>query len=332
MASYLVADVGATNGRFGCVRNEDSFTQIAHWKVFANDDFAGLFELITQYRSQVAGEIITGGCLAIAGPVSADAVQMTNRDWSFSIEDLRRRLGFAHLEIINDFAGLAYSLPHLPDIDRVTVCPGEVVESAPMLVLGPGTGLGAAALVIGPGENPVVVSTEAGHMGFAPGTPLEIKILENIMEKNSHVSVENLISGRGMPVLYQSIAGLRGRAVEMLSAQQITDRALAETDENCRATLSVFCAVLGSFAGDLALCFGARGGVFLGGGMLPKLGAFLPRTEFAVRFRSKGVMSRVLNDVPVFLVTSEAASLLGSSYWYRKKYGLSLDPATRPRA
>ena len=322
MASYLVADIGGTNGRFGCVRNDGSFTQIEHWKVFANDEFASLYELITEYRSSLPDETIEGGCLAIAGPVSSDAVQMTNRDWSFSIEDLRERLGFVHLEIINDFTSLAYSLPHLPDADLLTVCPGRKIENAPRLILGPGTGLGAAALVIDQAGNPVVVSTEAGHMSFAPGTDLEMQILMKIKKGNGHVAVEDLISGRGLPVLHQALAGLRGRVAESLSTKEIADRAMKESDEVCGEAVSVFCAMLSSFAGDLALCFGARGGVYLGGGLLPKINTYLLKADFAARFRSKGIMSKVLKEIPVFLVTSEAASLLGASFWYRKKYGL----------
>lgn len=317
MTYYFIADIGGTNARFGCVRNDRSFRQIEHPMTFHNKDFNSVSALIHHYFKSIGEYEINDGCVAVAGPVADDQVSITNLGWSFSINELRKQLQIAELVVMNDFVSLAYSLPHLLASDLTEIIPGKAQENGTKIVLGPGTGLGAAALIVDEAGHRTVVSTEAGHIGFAPGSELEIEILRLMQQESDYVPIEDLVSGAAFPTLYKVLANLLGKPAEELTAVDITRRAMEQDDPLCTEVLSLFCSMLASFAGDMALCFGATGGIYLGGGLLPKLELSVIVENFSRQFRNKGRMSHILADVPVVLINPRNAALIGASSYYQ---------------
>ncbi len=317
MNGYFVADIGGTNARFGCVAEADSFRQISRRMTFRNADFADVEALIKAYLESLTHNKINGGCLAIAGPVLAEQVCLTNRGWAFDSTALRQRLGMKQLAVINDFVSLAHSLPHLTPADLSEIVPGKPAANATRIVLGPGTGLGMAALISEADGKQTVISTEAGHVGFAPGSELEIEVLGALRRECGHVPIEDLVSGSGLPRLHAALAQVRGAAAQPLSATEITAHAAAHKDSIQAEVVVLFCTMLAGFAGDMALCFHAHGGVYLGGGLLPKLAPTVIAENFAGRFRNKGRMAHVLADTPVYLIKPSHAALIGASSYYQ---------------
>ncbi|MCH8929749.1 MAG: glucokinase [Proteobacteria bacterium] len=318
MFPYIVADIGGTNVCLGLVtgRNETN----ADYKICkiwsqSTEEFDGLESCLDAYIATLTGQHPTNACIAIAGPITADRVQMTNQNWEFSISGLRKKFGLKRLEVINDFAALAYSTLNVSAHNLTVVHAGTPVADAPRAIIGLGTGLGIAALVpTAAGWQPV--PGEGGHIAFAPYNGKTARILELIRYDLEYVCAESLLSGPGLARLHQALAVIEGRATEALSPEQITTRAIAGTDPACRETLDLVCHLLGRTAGDISLIYGARGGVFLGGGILPRVENILLESTFMDGFQSKGVMRDYLVNVPVYLMTGQHPALLGAASWF----------------
>jgi glucokinase len=250
--------------------------------------------------------------VAIANPVEGDQVRMTNYHWEFSIEQMRERLGLQTLVVVNDFTALALALPRLRPSQRRQVGGGSPVARSVVGLIGAGSGLGVSGLI--PAEDGwVALGTEGGHTSFSPRDERELDILRYAMTQHSHVSFERLVSGPGLELTYRALLYRAGRAVQALPAPEITRLALEGSDAACVEALEAFCAMLGTAASNLAVTQGAMGGVFIGGGIVPRLGAWFDRSPFRARFEDKGRFSEYLRAIPTYVITAEHATLDGAS-------------------
>jgi glucokinase len=305
---WLVGDIGGTNARFGLVEPDGS---LLHSSVLADADYRGLGEAIEAYLAERGGlPRPRQAAIAVASPIAGDAVRMTNHNWAFSISELRSRLGFERLEVINDFTAQALALPHLGPGDKIAVGGGEAQPSTPIGVLGPGSGLGVSGL-IPVGQRWVPLSGEGGHATMAPVTERESAALAAMRRHFDHVSAERVLSGPGLLNLYNALAEIDGVLARQYTAAQITDVQVGNEDGLCRETAEMFCAMLGTVAGNLALILGAKGGVYIAGGIVPRLGARFAASRFRERFEAKGRFREYLAAIPTFVVTHKLPAFLG---------------------
>ena len=316
----LLADIGGTIARF-VLEMEDG--RLEALSILQDKHFPTIGDALRTYLSQ--SESIAAGAgqvrhaaFAIANSVDGDEVQLTNADWAFSIEALRREFRLETLLLVNDFTALAVALPALAQ-DEIRQFGGGVARSGyPIALLGAGTGLGVSALI--PSENGwVPLQAEGGHASFSPADEREAEILRFAWKTYSHVSAERLLSGDGLTFVYQALAHLNGVTPEGLSAPAISQRALVGACALCNETLEVFFAMLGTFAGNLALTLGAKGGVYIGGGIVPRLQDRFAASKFRQRFEQKGRFAAYLADIPVFLITAEYPAFRGVSVMLSQK-------------
>jgi glucokinase len=309
----VVADIGGTNARFAVITQYDSSTNqfvISHQSTYPSAEFPSFESAISRYLNELPIAKPLRACLAVAGPVKAQQVYLTNLGWQFNSQDIKQQFGFSELAVINDFAAFAYAAPYLDPEQNIEIKSGQAQAGANIAVMGPGTGFGAACLARDINGS-AVMSCEAGHISLAAVTELDQQLLVALKQDIAHVSVEEVFSGRGLAHLYQAMAKVKGHTAERLSAEQISERA-AEC-EICDATLNHFCDWIGSVAGDLSLTFGALGGVFIGGGILPRMAQRLKSSQFAERFVTKGPMSQYAGQIPVTLVVQENIPLIGAA-------------------
>ncbi len=306
----LVGDVGGTNARFGLVWEKSGEPRSV--RVYPCAEFSTLGEAIDAYLSSVEGERPTRAAIAVATAVTDDWVQMTNHVWRFSIEETRRALGLEQLVVLNDFTALAMALPQLGPKELRQVGGGEAVADTPLALLGPGTGLGVSGLIPA-GGGWVPLQGEGGHVSFSPVTEQEIEILRILSRRYGHVSAERLLSGPGLVNLYQAHAVLEGVEALPCLPEEITSRGVAGSCVLCSAALESFCAILGTIAGNLALTLGARGGVYIGGGIVPRLGHYFESSQFRNRFTEKGRFSTYLAAIPSFVIVAKYPALAGAA-------------------
>ncbi|HWP19233.1 MAG TPA: glucokinase [Burkholderiaceae bacterium] len=320
-ASYprLVGDVGGTNARFAWMAGPD--TGLEKVVTLPVAEHAGLREAIEHYLRSEGLPRPAGAAIGIANPVMGDRVQMTNHDWSFSIRELQQALGLGRLLVLNDFTALALALPGLTPNERRQVGGGEPVAGAPVALLGAGTGLGVSGLVpsspmAGWGRGParwIPLEGEGGHVTLAATDDREEAVLRLLRRRHGHVSAERAVSGPGLENLYQAVCELDGKAAQPLDAPVIAQTALRHGDACCVAALELFCAFLGTVAGNLALTLGARGGVYIGGGIVPRLGHWFDGSRFRERFEAKGRFRPYLEAIPTWVVQAQAPGLLGAA-------------------
>ena len=307
----LLADIGATYARLCVERVEGRFEQV---EVLACADHAGFTEVVEAYLKQLAGPRPEHAAVAIANPVEGDWVQMTNRDWAFSIREAQTALGLRTLLVVNNFTALAMALPHLATDERRQVGDGTPQPHGVIGLIGPGTGLGVSGLVP-TGDRWVTLATEGGHASFAPVDERELRILQFAWRKLPRVSAERLISGPGLEIIHEALGTEpeHARAEQHLGAAEIVRRALAEEDRLCLETVDTFCGMLGTMASDLALTLGATGGIYVGGGIVPRLGPLFDRSSFRQRFEAKGRFSAWVARIPTFVITGEHPAFHGVS-------------------
>ncbi len=309
MSPRLLADIGGTNARFAL--QEPGQNTFADIEVLACADYATLGEAMRAYLGKAAsrGLDVTGlrqAALAIANPVEEDRVSMTNHHWSFSIEALRDEQALETLLVVNDFAALAMSLPHLKEDGRERIGGGLELPNRPIGLIGPGTGLGVSGVIPADGRW-IALASEGGHVSFAPANKDEVAILEALWSEYGHVSAERLLSGMGLELIHWALNG------ERIDAPSITGAALDGSSAACRRTVDTFCAILGSVAGNVALTLGATGGMYIGGGIVPRLGKLFTESSFRARFEDKGRLSPYLARIPTYLVTEPYPALHGVS-------------------
>jgi glucokinase len=308
---WLVADIGGTNARFARVPEADAAPQAV--QVLRCNDYPDPAGAIEAYLASTDGARPRAAVLAVAAPVLGDLVKMTNNHWRFSIEDLRHRLGLEKLRVLNDFTALALALPHLGPDGLRQVSAGQPGVRAPLALLGPGTGLGVSGLLPVGDHSWLPLTGEGGHVTLAAGNEREAAVIGEIRRDFPHVSAERVLSGSGLVNLYRGIARLDGYQAEALDPAEITRRALDGQCPLCLETLTLFCALLGTVGGDLVLTLGAHGGVYIGGGIVPRLGEFFERSPFHHNFTAKGRFANYLSRIPCHVVTASTPALLGTA-------------------
>ena len=305
----LLADIGGTYARFALEVAAGRFEHKLSMRCAEHADFHAA---VTAYLAQLPVARIRNAAVAIANPVSGDRVRMTNYHWQFSIEEMRERLRFDNLVVVNDFTALAMALPSLLPHQRRQVGGGMALPRSVHGLIGAGSGLGVSGLI--PAEKGwIALGTEGGHTSFSPRDEREIHILQYGWKHFPHMSFERVLSGPGIELIYRALADRAGSRVEPLSAPEITRRALEDKDALCRETIDAFCSILGTAAANLAVTQGAFGGIYIGGGIVPRLGEYFDNSGFRERFEDKGRFGDYMKGIPTFVVTAEDATFLGAS-------------------
>jgi glucokinase len=308
----LLADIGGTYARFTVETAPGVFAHRASLRCAEHADFHAA---VTAYLSGLpAGQVphIDHAAIAIANPVEGDQVRMTNYHWQFSIEQMRQRLQLDSLVVVNDFTALAMALPRLLPNQRRQVGGGEARENSVVGLLGAGSGLGVSGLIPA-AEGHIALGTEGGHTSFSPRDDRELAILRYGMRQFSHVSFERLLSGPGLELIYRALCQEAGQSAEALAAPEITRRALEQSCPVCVQTVQAFCAILGTAAANLAVTLGALGGIYIGGGIVPRLGARFDNSGFRARFEDKGRFTDYVKAIPTYVITAEHATFMGAS-------------------
>jgi glucokinase len=303
----LMADIGATHTR--CALLDDQGNEIAP-EVFDNVDFTSLVGILNIYLDhRRTSDRPRRAALAVAAPILGDEVRMINIDWRFSQNELKAQLGLHRLMVCNDFAAIAWGLPRLAAVDRKQIGGGEAHPRATRAALGPGSGLGVAAIVPA-ADGWAVMSGEGGHVSMPASTLEEHNVVALLRERFGHCSAERLLSGQGLVNLYVALAELAGRGQPTVTAEDVT-RLASQREPLARKTLQMFFAMLGTVAGDLALTTGARGGVHIAGGIVPRLLEQIEGSEFRNRFEEKGRYRDYMAAIPTYVITAPLPAFHG---------------------
>ncbi len=304
----LLADIGGTNARFALDHGEG---RIGDVRTLACADYARFEDAVHAYLAQHGGTRVRHAGIAIANPVGGDAIKMTNHDWAFSIAAARRELALETLQVVNDFAALAMALPALGPAEMVQIGQGRSRAQSVIGLLGAGTGLGVAGLVPAGGRW-VALQSEGGHVALSPCDAREVAVLQYCWRRYEHVSAERLVSGPGLSLIYEALAYQEGQwQAAPLTPAAIVERGLSGADPRSRACLEIFCAMLGTVAGNLAVTLSAKGGIYIGGGVVPRLGAYFADSPFRARFENKGRFREFTTQIPTLLITALYPALRG---------------------
>jgi glucokinase len=306
----LVGDVGGTNARFALVDTEG---RVRNLHVCEAKHYASLTDIIAEYLKRTVGaRRPPRAVIAVAGPVLDGEIEFTNLAWQVSEGDLLAAFEFEAVKLINDFAGQALACPLLTADDlRPLGPPLRGASDCPMVVLGAGTGFGVAGLARGD-RGDLALATEGGHAAFAPSDEVEYAAWKRLKAEHGRVSIERLLSGRGLHDLYLTLAEMRGTQAFLTDERAVMEAGNAG-DELASETLDRFCGILGSVAGDLALTFGARGGVFISGGIAPRMSERLAGGAFRERFEAKGRLKPYLEQIPTSLVLHPYPAIIGAA-------------------
>ena len=307
----LLADIGATHARFGLETAPGVLSQVT---VLRCDDYDGIVPLLHAYLAQHPhqNQRVNHAAFALANPISGDFIRMTNRDWQFSTDEVRRALGLSTLLIVNDFTALAMALPGFQPKDLLQVGGGAAQTHAVSGVLGPGTGLGVSG-VIPTIDGFVTLGSEGGHVNFAPSDEREFAILQTAWREWKHVSNERLISGPGIELIYRALAQRNGVEAPARSTAEIMAAALDAGDALCLEVLETFAGMLGSAAANLAVTLGAFGGIFIGGGIVPRMSEWFAQSPFRARFEAKGRFTDYIAQIPTYVIMTPHPALHGVS-------------------
>ena len=312
----IVADVGGTNGRFAIASFGEDGVELDHTRKYSNAGLSGFADLLSQYLEELGAAAPRRACFATAGLSDGRRGLLTNLGWQLDADALEKQFGLEHLLFVNDFKALARMAPALPLSDSIALNGAPAPDYGPVTVIGPGTGLGVA-LVLKEPNGTITVGTEGGHMTYAPGNELEVRLWQHLAREHEHVYAELLLSGNGLCRIHEFLVAESGRGNSGLSAAEITDAALAG-DRDCETTVRQFLAVLGSVAGDVALCHGALGGVFLGGGIVRRFIPLVESSDFCERFCAKGRMRDYMSGISIRLITAERVARRGAALLYRE--------------
>ena len=304
---WLLGDIGATHARFAWVA--DDGRPLSHVRTFACDDFEGLQDAIQHYLKVEALGQPAKAALGVATPVTSDKVAFTNRAWAFSISALRKRLGAERLFVMNDFEAMAWSLPDLRAKELFQVGGTRPLKGKNLGLVGPGSGLGVAGLTADAGAwHPV--SGEGGHVSLVATNALEWEVLQCLQRKFGHVSAERVLSGPGLVNLYDALSEIAGQPPGRHQPQDIGSLAFEGQQPQALQAFQLFAAWLGAVASDVALTLGAQGGVYIGGGIVPRYRHWLATSSFRSRFENKGRFSAYLRDIPVYVIQANTPPAL----------------------
>jgi glucokinase len=313
---WLLADIGGSNARFGLKLSANA--EISHIKSIPVALHATPVKAAQTYLDHISVSMGADyqpprkAAFAVATAVTGDQVAFTNSHWSFSRAKIQEELQLTSFLALNDFEALALSLPCL-NATQLRAHKNLPTACGTLAVIGPGTGLGVAG-VTQTKLGWIALPCEGGHATLAPTNSFESAVLDLVRQTYPHVSAERLLSGIGLPVLHAAIATLRGAPSPLLTAELIVERGLDRSDAICSETLDTFCALLGNFAGNVALILGARGGVYIGGGIVPRLGERFFNSRFRECFEAKGRLDNYLKQIPTALITDTLAALTGAAF------------------
>lgn len=311
----LLADIGGTNARFALASGE-AIGPVEHAKAA---DFPGARQAIDAFLARNAtGGTVKAAVLGVAGTVENGRALLTNSGWLIDRAELQAAFSIDAVHVLNDFEVLAWSLPALKADDLFALGPHQPVPGAPMLVLGPGTGFGASCLVGRDGFK-IAITTEAGHATLPAASAHEERVMDRLRQRFGHVSIERAVSGPGLLALYEELAAIEGISAPQREAAAITQAALDGSCLVSGAALEMFCSFLGTVAGNLALTFCARGGVYIAGGIVPRFPDFLARSSFRTRFESKGRYQAYLRDIPTSIIIRPDASFVGLKSFFDRR-------------
>ena len=305
----LVADIGGTNARFALVADGER-TPIQP-RNLAVADYPGIVDAIEAYLGLAALGRPYQASISVASPVTGDQLNMTNHSWSFSVRDTRAALGLRHLKVLNDYTALALALPVFTESQCRRIGDGEPLPGFPMAVIGPGTGLGVSG-AINAGKHWIPLEGEGGHVSYGPVNAREQQIIERLREDHAHVSAELLVSGGGLSLIYRMLCLLeRGEAIK-LRPGEVTKLALGGEDALAVEALQIFSGILGTVAGNLALTLGARGGIYIGGGIVPRVIDFFAASDFRKRFERHGRLTGYLQRIPTYVIDTDYPAFTGA--------------------
>jgi glucokinase len=311
----LVADIGGTNARFAlCPKDAAARGEISveRMKTLSAKDYPDIATAISTYLDWVELQPIAA-CFAVACPARDDQIEFTNSTWHFSRKALAAEFGWRRFKTVNDFEALSLGVPQAKPEGLHTLRRGTIEPRGACAVLGPGTGFGVSGLVCDRHGGWVALAGEGGHVAFAPQDELEIDLLRYLQQRYGRVSCERLLSGDGLVNIYEFLSVQAGKPAERPSPAEITSRGLELGERVARDALRRFCAILGSAAGDLALILGSSGGVYIGGGIVPRLLPILLDSRFEERFLDKGRLSSLLQEMPIFVILDNSLALLGAA-------------------
>ena len=308
----MLADIGGTNARFALLDGGE-IGPVAHTKVA---DYATVADAIAAFLTRHAARGSTDiAILGVAGPIQNNRASLTNSLWTIDAGDIQNVFGFKLVHLLNDFETLAWSLPALGSSDLFSLGSQRPTIGAPMLVVGPGTGFGASCLVPR-GATSFAIVTEAGHATLPAASEREARVIDHLRQRFGHISVERALSGAGLENLYGALAAVDGVRAPNRDAASITNAALDGSCALSRAALDMFCSLLGTICGNLVLTFGARGGAYVAGGIVPRFVDHLAGSDFRKRFESKGRFESYLRDIPTRIIVRPDASFIGLKAFY----------------
>jgi glucokinase len=305
-----LGDIGGTNARFGW--QDSASGPIRHVQVLPCAEHASLVDAGLAYLQAQGLSRPACAAFGIANPVTGDQIAMTNHHWKFSIQATREALGLPRLLLLNDFTALALALPELPREQLRQVGTGEPAPQAAIGLIGAGTGLGVSGLLpLGHQDKWLPIAGEGGHVTLSAGNAQEYAVIEHLRVRYGHVSAERVLSGPGLVDLYHALCELQeGQGREITTPAEVMERAEALPQSKAAQALEMFCGLLGSVAGDLALTLGARGGIYIGGGIVPRLGERFDRSPFRQRFENKGRFRAYLAAIPTWVIQSPVSPAL----------------------
>ncbi|RDI99243.1 ROK family protein [Dyella solisilvae] len=318
---FLAADIGGTHARVALMRASGgaaSGVETLGFRTFACAQFSTLSELLRAFVDTDVQVPVKHCVLACAGQIMGNEVVNDNLAWPIPLTELRQALGLDEISVLNDFEALAYALDGSLTDDGRHLCGPDTHSSGPTLVIGPGTGLGAAVHVPGPAGD-FVLATEAGQMDFAPNSVREREVLAHLAPNGGYVAFEHVVSGPGLLTLYVTLCALHGVAPKLATPEAVTRAAVACSDAQATEAVEIFCAALGSFAGNLAMAFMATGGVYLAGGFLSSIFELLQRSAFEERFLHGRSARALLSLVPVRVTEHGLHGVQGAAQWYLRR-------------
>ena len=302
-AAALIGDIGGTNARFAVVTESGEVVREA---VVATRDYPDLEPALRAYLRDAGVDMpLRGAAVCAAGPLGDREIRLSNSPWTVSEDTLGRITGAPTPMLLNDFTAIALSIPMLTQSEIRRLGGDDPDPDAAVAVLGPGTGLGVSGAILTRDGNWAAIAGEGGHVSLAPATRRECEVLLLLHERFGHASGERVLSGSGIETLYSALCQLDGCLPDNIDAAQIADRGHRQECEVCHEVVKLFTAWLGSIAGDLALTLGARGGVYLAGGIVPKWGSAFDTVLFRKRFEAKGRFSGYLAPIPTYLITAK---------------------------
>ncbi len=311
----LIGDIGGTNARFALVNPERA--EFSDAVTLQCADFSSANDAIRHYLDELSVDAPDVICFAIAGPVVGDSVKVTNNHWTVNAEEIARDFGTSSVRLLNDFEAVALSIPQLQAQELMSIGRPEhkvlPEHDFDVAVVGPGTGFGAAGL-IRRGRTVVPIVGEGGHIGFAPTSQVQIEVLNVLREKLDRVSLEYLVSGNGIENLYEALSLIHGKERSLRSAPEIFSDSVEGHDPVASDTTQMFFEILGQVAGDFALTFGAKDGVYIAGGITKRYPELLQQSGFRKAFDDKGKHRDFMGRIPTLLIMHDEPGLLGAAY------------------